>query len=67
MVRIKLNGEDWEVSENTTVSNLISSVKIRPDLCVVEKNGQIIARNEYAQVVVGVDDQIEIVRFMAGG
>lgn len=67
MIKIKLNGQDWEVAENTTMSNLISYSKIKPDLCVVEKNGQIIARDKYAQVVVGVDDQVEIVRFMAGG
>lgn len=67
MIRIKVNGKDWQAGPETTVGNLLSRLKISSHTCAVEKNGEVVSKANYGQVVLEDGDQLEVVRFMAGG
>jgi sulfur carrier protein len=67
MIKIKINGKDWQIDPQTVVANLLSRFRIKPQVCVVEINGEIVPRGEYNQMLLKEGDQVEVVRFMAGG
>lgn len=67
MIRIKLNGKDWEVLPKTTVADLLARLKIIPKVCVVELNEAILPREKYLETAVRSGDRIEVVRMMGGG
>ncbi len=66
-LKIKLNGEEKQVAEGTTVQNLIDEINIKSTLFVVEKNMEIIPKEKYAILEVLEDDVLEIVGFFGGG
>ena len=67
MIKVKVNGQEWQLEQGTTVANLLSQRKIQANLSVVEINGEVVVAGDYAKKIVAVGDQVEIVRFMAGG
>ena len=67
MIRIIVNGNEWEADPRSTIVDLLSKVKLSPMVCVVEKNGMIIKRERYKDEVVQPGDRIEIIRMMGGG
>jgi len=66
-ITIRLNGEDRTVSSGLTVTRLLESLGLRPELVVVEKNREILARDRYAQAAVEDEDVFELVHFVGGG
>ena len=66
-ITIRLNGEDRTVSSGLTVRRLLEDLGLRPELVVVERNREIVARDEYADVPVEEDDVLELVHFVGGG
>jgi len=67
MIKIKINGQDWEVPPETNILDLLSRFKISPRICVVEVNSEIVRRGEYNTRTLKEGDQIEIIRLVAGG
>ncbi len=67
LIKIKLNGEEKQFFEGTTVQNIIDEMNIKNKMFVVEKNLKIIPKEEYALCRVFLDDNIEIVGFFGGG
>ncbi|MFH1542651.1 MAG: sulfur carrier protein ThiS [bacterium] len=67
MIKAMINGEGWELAQGTTIANVVSSFKIKPQLCVVEQNNEIISQEKYNVSPVKAGDKIEVIRFMAGG
>jgi thiamine biosynthesis protein ThiS len=66
-ITIRLNGEDRTVSSGLTVRRLLEDLGLRPELVVVEKNQEILARDRYADVPVEENDVLELVHFVGGG
>ena len=64
---IVVNGERREISEGSTVSQLLDTLQVRPERVVVEVNLKILKRHEQATTVLKRDDHVEIVRFVGGG
>jgi thiamine biosynthesis protein ThiS len=67
MIKIKVNGRAWEVPAQANVTDLLARFKIAPQVCVVEKNGKILNREEYNKISFSASDEIEIIRMMGGG
>ena len=65
-MNIQLNGKG-HTFEGTTVTELVASCKLNPDLIAVELNGAILHREEYDATTLRENDAIEIVRFVGGG
>ncbi|OGC22234.1 thiamine biosynthesis protein ThiS [candidate division WOR-1 bacterium RIFOXYB2_FULL_42_35] len=66
-MKIKVNGEEWQVEPETNIANLLSRKNLSPHICAVEVNRQIIAKEQYVALVLQAGDEVEIIRFMAGG
>lgn len=66
-MQLKLNGRREEIAAGATVAVLLDSLGVDPATVVVERNGEILARERYAIAALEEGDQIEIVRFVGGG
>ena len=67
MIRVQLNGKDHDVAAGQTVSQLLVSLELRPELIVVERNREILSRDRYDAVRVEEGDTLELVHFVGGG
>lgn len=66
-VTIRLNGKTREVAADITVSGLLDELGLVPGMVVVERNREILARENYATVRLSEGDQLELVHFVGGG
>ncbi len=66
MAQIILNGEKREIVNNSTVANLLSGMDL-PKFFVVEKNKEIIYKENFDNVVLFDGDVLEIATFCGGG
>jgi sulfur carrier protein len=64
---IRLNGEPREVPEGTTVIGLLQRLGMRPELCAVERNGEVVPRAQHGQAELREGDTVEVVTFVGGG
>ena len=63
---IKVNGQDFEVIDGTTVSQLIERHNLSPQKVAIELNRRLI-RSEKYETVLKAGDEVEIVTFVGGG
>lgn len=66
-MEIVLNGAKQTVTENTTVSQLLTTLNIPAERVVVELNLTILKRAQHPSTVLKEGDQVEIVHFVGGG
>lgn len=66
-VTITLNGEQRGVPAGLTIRDLLAHLNLHERLVVVERNKEIVRRNEYGEVPVTAGDMIELVHFVGGG
>ena len=67
MIALTINGRGVELAEPMTIRELLASKNLHEKIVVVEHNREIVPRERYDDVVVGADDDLEIVQMMAGG
>jgi len=67
LMRVKINGEDREVNDGLTLTALLESLQIRPGRVVVERNRDIVPREDYSATSIMEGDTLEIVHFVGGG
>ena len=66
-MKIILNGKETEVGEKQTILTLLESYQLNPQITIVEKNRQIIAREKYGTETLAEQDSLELIRYMGGG
>ena len=66
-MKIKINGEDKEISAGLSLGDLLEQLQIRPARVVVECNHDIVPRDAYAATILADGDSLEIVHFVGGG
>ena len=66
-MRLKINGEEREIADGVALSGLLEDLKIRPGRVVVERNKQIVPRDEFGATILADGDVLEIVHFVGGG
>ena len=67
-MKVIINGEGQEVSDNIKVTELLSEVKVKmPDMVSVELNGEILERADFETTTVNENDTLEFLYFMGGG
>ena len=62
-----LNGQDRLWRPGQSVEGLIVELGIVSGALVVERNGVIVGKEDYAQSVIAPGDRIEVVHFVGGG
>ena len=63
---VKINGEDKEIAGKNLLEYL-KEAGFETERVVVEKNLEIIPKDQFGQVVIQDEDVIEVVRFVGGG
>ena len=66
-ITITVNGQARSVAESWTVASLLADLKIENRYCAVERNLQVIPREQHAACQLQDGDQIEIVTLVGGG
>lgn len=66
-ISITLNGESRALTEGISVAGLLDELGLGEQRVVVERNGEILPRTEYAGARLVDGDQLEIVRAIGGG
>jgi sulfur carrier protein len=66
-MKVKINGEQKEITEGVSVAALLDELQIRPGRVVVELNRDIVSREAHGSTALKEGDVIEIVHFVGGG
>jgi thiamine biosynthesis protein ThiS len=67
LLNIKLNGQEKQISEGTTVQDILDEMNVKNSMFVVEKNLEILPKEKYASCKISEEDNLEIVGFFGGG
>jgi len=66
-MKLVLNGEERNVPGIGTIGELLESLNLAAGLVLVEQNGQVVQRAQFALTSLAEGDRIEILRVVAGG
>ncbi len=66
-MRLKINGEEMNIRDAVTISELIGELKITPGRVAVEVNLSVIKKTEFDTFRLKDGDAVEIVNFVGGG
>ncbi|BAC88343.1 sulfur carrier protein ThiS [Gloeobacter violaceus] len=64
---VRVNGEERTFAPGTTVSAMLAQLALEPRLLVIERNGDILHRQDWEQTTVAPGDRFEIVTVVGGG
>ncbi len=66
-MRIKINGREEDAGTSLNLAELVDRRRLSPGRIIVEHNGRIVPRPDWAGVVLSEDDRVEIISFVGGG
>lgn len=66
-MRVLVNGEPRDVADQTTLVQLVSLLKLKPEQIAIEVNRTVVRRAEWPATVLAAGDTVEIVHFVGGG
>ena len=66
-MHIRVNGEERDIAEGSSVMDLIRELELQSDRVAIEVNLKILDRGEFDRHILQKDDQIEILSFIGGG
>ena len=66
-MEIIVNDETREISDGSTVAELLALLKMEPRYLAVERNLELIPRARHAECVLEPGDRLEIVTLVGGG
>ncbi len=66
-MNVIINGEKIELKNSSTVANMVEERQIKGTMFVVEKNLEIVNKEDYVKTPIEENDKIEIVGFFGGG
>ena len=67
-MKLVVNGNDSEVADGLTVSQLLVEEHVKmPEMVSVELNGQILKRSQFDTTTLSDGDAVEFLYFMGGG
>ncbi len=66
-MEISVNGEKKNYPGPMTVAELLCELGVNPRAVAVERNLNIVARDDFDKEIVGEGDSIEVIRMVGGG
>ena len=66
-IEVTVNGDARTIDPGHTVTSFLESLDLEPGMVVVERNKEILDRDEYGNVAVEEGDVLELVHFVGGG
>ena len=67
MTAIHLNGEEFQIGTETTVSSLLEQLQLKSDRVAVELDRSIVPRGRWAATKISDGAHVEVVHFVGGG
>lgn len=67
MVNVRVNGEERQLEDGTTVEDLLTLLEVKRSFLAVEKNETIVPRTSYKETLLAEGDKIEVVSLVGGG
>jgi sulfur carrier protein len=67
MITVKINGENKEMKDNTTIFDFLKMNNVIPIGVTIEHNLKIIDPNDSKKIVLKNGDSLEVLRFVGGG
>ena len=66
-MEISINGEPKTIDPDTTLAGLLDQLGMQPRYLAVERNLELVPRNEHSDCVLQENDRLEIVTLVGGG
>lgn len=67
-MRLMINGKSTEVTDdNRTLADLITLPEWSGRLMIIERNGEIVSKENYKDTILSEGDRIELIHFVGGG
>ncbi len=66
-MEIKVNGEEKKLAGPITISGLLKELEIDPETVVVERNLEILNREDHEGQTLNAGDNVEIIQLVDGG
>ncbi len=66
-VEIQVNGDRQEVSQGSTIADLLKQLGMQPRFLAVERNCELVPRGRHQDCELQSGDRIEIVTLVGGG
>jgi len=67
LIELTVNGEPRTLAAGSTVADLVAALNLKPQQVAVERNKQIVRRDDHAATALANGDQVEVVTFFGGG
>ena len=67
MLQLRVNGESRSVEGPVTVQEFLERNNLVLPFMAVARNGEVLHKHEYPQVVLADGDRLEVVRMVGGG
>jgi sulfur carrier protein len=67
LISIHVNGEARQVPEGLTLASLVDWLQMPADRVAVERNLEIVPRNQWSETTIIEGDRLEVVHFVGGG
>ena len=67
MIQLTVNGKVRQLNAPATLLQFLEQAGINPQIIAVERNGEIVKRDRYAETPLADGDRLEIVRMVGGG
>ena len=64
---IRINGKVSEITDNSSIQDLILARKLPGNIIITELNGEIIQREQRESINLNLNDNVEIIRLIGGG
>jgi len=64
---LQVNGEELEVSNNTTISQLVKELGCENQRIALEVNENIIPKSTHQEFILNAGDKVEIIKAVGGG
>jgi thiamine biosynthesis protein ThiS len=66
-MKIYFNGEEMQVEDGVTLTNLIAGLIADPRGVAIERNLAIVMKSQWDQTILADGDRLECVQFVGGG
>lgn len=66
-MKLTVNGESRELTEDLTLIGLLTSFSLNPDATAVQLNQDILEREAFPTVTLNDGDTLELIRIVGGG
>jgi thiamine biosynthesis protein ThiS len=64
---LTVNGEDREFPEPLTLTALLEHLSLSSARVAVERNGELVSREQFGETALEAGDRLEVVHFVGGG